>query len=232
MKGYWLKIAFGAVGIFLIGMVIVAAGRHGVEHVKETIALQTLSFQGNGAPLRVQGREVGQISKVQVKPLSEGGIPHVSLTVGLNPGFSPAEFTDCVLVAGEDFDPADNEGLTCLDSSAANDDSLVDVGEVRLQPGGELIRLVALRSALEKQHWYRSLRAPAPAARHARGASFQLDADSSKAFMMIRDEHGNPVFQLNADSEGAFLQVRDSTGKEIVRFRADSTGVQGNLNSD
>jgi len=92
-------------------------------------------------------------------------------------------------------------------------------------------------STMDHNNWLRLLqsrRAPRAAAATAapHHPSVQLEADSSKAFLMIRDEHGKPVFQLNADSNGAFIQVRDSNGQEVVRFKADSSGVRGNIRAN
>lgn len=233
MKGYWIKIAFGALGVFIVGMVIMSIGRRGVDKVREAIDLQAVSLIADNAPFRVHGIEMGTVTGVKVQPNLGEGFPHIELAVRLNSGVSPSDLTDCVLVATED-ERASNEGLSCVDATTADAENLVEVGMVRLEPGGEMVRLMAPRAVLEQKNWFRwfQRQRAAPVAPSPTRASLQLQADSSKAFLMIRDEKGNPVFQLNADSEGAFFQVRDSNGQEIVRFRADSSGVQGNIQSD
>lgn len=227
MKAYWTKIALGALGIFVLGMVLISAGRHGVEHAREAIQNSTLRLASADGPFLVDGRRLGKLSGLQVLPGESEGIPRIELAVHLDPNVVQADLGDCVLVVPENQKLGEN-GLQCMASADAGQADLVQIGSVRIEPSGEVLSLEIPRSMLDGKdwaaHWRRSRVAPHPA------AGFQLQADSSGAFMMIRDEHGKPVFQLNADSSGAFMQFRDSTGKEVFRFRADSTGVKGNIN--
>jgi hypothetical protein len=234
MKAYWLRIAFGAVAIFAVGMVIMAFGRRGVGRMRQAIVNQSVNLGANGAPFRVQGRQIGRLSQVNVQPLTTQGFPHIELAVQLDPAVAAKELADCDLVVPADANQGpDTEGLRCLDSAEAESGTFVEVGQVRLEPSGETLQLYVPQSMLDHKNWFRWFRdPPAPRTPASHGASFQLQADSSKAFLMIRDEHGNPVFQLNADSDGAFIQVRDSNGQEVVRFKADSNGVKGNLRSN
>lgn len=236
MKGYWFKIGLGALGIFVVGMVLTSIGRRGVEHVREAIEQQSVSLSSADAPFRVHGVEMGRVNEIKVSPVADGGFPRMELGVRMNPGVSYADLSDCILVVGEDGQ-GEGEGMSCRDSSVVEDQGLVEIGIVRLLPNGEVVRLFAQRSDMERKNWFRWFRdAPPPSApltsSASTGASFQMNADSTGAFMMLRDGQGKPVFQMNADSTGAFIQVRDSNGEEILRFKADSTGVQGSLHAN
>jgi len=239
MKAYWLRIGFGAVAIFAVGMVLMGFGRRGVSRVREAIAGQSISLGANGAPFRLMGRQLGTLSRINLTPVVRDGIPHIELTVNLDSGVSASEYADCQLVVSEEGAGSQGDGLRCLDSSEAESGKFVEVGEVNLEPSGETLRLFVPQSTLDHNNWYswfqgrsapRATQAPrAPSAGHP---LVQLQADSNAAFLMIRDEHGKPVFQLNADSQGAFIQVRDSNGQEVVRFEANSKGVKGNIHSN
>ena len=235
MKAYWLKIALGALGIFVVGMVIMGAGRRGVSKVREALVNQSISFGADGAPFRLMGRQLGTLSRVDLTPVARDGIPHIELSVKLDSDVSSADFADCALVVSEEGPRPNVDGLRCLDSSEAESGQFVEVGQVNLEPIGESLRLFVPESTMDHNNWLgllRGARAPRATTSGSHHASVQLEADSSKAFLMIRDEHGKPVFQLNADSNGAFIQVRDSNGQEIVRFKADSSGVKGNIHAN
>ncbi|MEP7327541.1 MAG: hypothetical protein ABI836_16440 [Gemmatimonadota bacterium] len=243
MKAYWIKIAFGACAIFAVGMVIMGMGRRGVSRVREAIVNQSISLGAQGAPFRVDGRQFGLLSLVNLQPIAKGGLPHVNLTVRLDPDLESSELSrlkTCDLVASTDEGRiSDSEGLRCVAASEAANSDLVEVGTVRLDPSGETLRLFVPQSTLDHSNWFHRFQnhsapaaAAAPAAPVASRANVQLQADSAGAFLMIRDEHGKPVFQLNADSNGAFIQVRDSNGQEVLRFQADAKGVKGNIHSN
>ena len=235
MKAYWLKIALGALGIFVVGMVIMGAGRRGVSKMREALVNQSISFGADGAPFRLMGRQIGTLSRVELTPVARDGIPHIQLSVKLDSEASAADFSECALVVSEEGPRPNVDGLRCLDSSEAESGRFVEVGQVNLEPSGESLRLFVPESTMDHNNWLRLLqagRAPRAAAAAPHHPSVQLEADSSKAFLMIRDEHGKPVFQLNADSNGAFIQVRDSNGQEVVRFKADSSGVRGNIRAN
>lgn len=239
MKAYWFRIAFGAVAIFVVGMVIMGFGRRGVSRVREAIVNQSISLGAQGAPFRVDGRQFGLLSLVNLQPVTRDGFPHVSLTVRLDPDIASSELSrlkTCDLVASTDeAQISGSEGLRCLDASETGNGDLVEIGTVRLDPSGETLRLLVPQSTLDHNDWFHRFRGgntPAPRASSSNLPNVQLQADSGGAFLMIRDEHGKPVFQLNADSNGAFIQVRDSNGQEVVRFQADSKGVKGNIRSN
>ncbi|HEV8124737.1 MAG TPA: hypothetical protein VGP80_10860 [Gemmatimonadales bacterium] len=239
MKAYWLKIGFGALTIFGVGMVLMGFGRRGVSRVREAIAGQSISLGANGAPFRLMGRQLGTLSRINLTPVARDGIPHIELTVKLDPGVSDAELANCQLVVNEEGAASNTDGLRCLDAAEEASGKFVEVGQVNLEPSGETLRLFVPQTTLDHNNWYpwfqgrsapRATLAPrAPSASHP---LVQLQADSNAAFLMIRDEHGKPVFQLNADSQGAFIQVRDSNGQEVLRFEANSKGVKGNIHSN
>jgi hypothetical protein len=229
MKAYWIKIALGALGIFVLGMVLISAGKHGVDHAREAIQNSALRLASADGPFMVDGRRLGNLSSLQLLPGENEGIPRIELAVRLDANVAQADLGDCILVVPENEKMGEN-GLQCMPSEAAGKVDLVEIGSVRIEPSGEVLPLEIPRAMLNGRDWADHFRR-SPAGSHA-ASGFQLQADSSGAFMMIRDQHGKPVFQLNADSSGAFIQFRDSNGKELLRFHADSTGVKGNLQAN
>ncbi len=212
MNRYWLRIALSALGIFVIGMVIVGAGRRGVSKVHQLAMDHTVTIPDNVAPFRVDGRRLGTLRRVSFSPRAGEGFPHVDLAVAVDSSLDLSALADCVLMAKDADQLRSEAGLHC--GSTSDESGLVEMGAVTFEPGGQVLPIFGpARHPVAQPH----------------GVSVNLQADSVGAFMMIRDKNGRPVFQLNADSAGAFLLVRDSNGKEVVRFHADSLGVAGRV---
>jgi hypothetical protein len=228
MKRYWIRIALGALGIFVVGMVLVSAGRRGVEKVSQLAMEHTVRLTRGVAPFQIDNRRLGTLTEVRMDPDRSQDFPFISLTVQLDSTVPRADLEDCILLASDLESVGDENGIHC--SQGVSRDSLVEMGEVTFEPSGEQLSIYVPSGTLDSTPWFNhSSRSGRPASNQG---SFNLRADSAGAFMLIKDEKGRPVFQLNADSQGAFIQIRDSNGKEVVRFRADQKGVIGNFNSD
>jgi hypothetical protein len=227
MKRYWLRIAAGALGIFLVGMVIVGAGRRGVDHVKMAVE-QSLRGLPGVVPFQVDNRRIGTITDVQMDARARGDLPRIRLTVELDSAAAATGLKDCALIAANHRSLAGSEGLHC--SAGAVPDSMVEMGTVTFEPSGEVLQLYIPSAELAGNSWFRHDRVTQVGAAQKPGSRFSFQANDAGAVILIKDDKGRAVFQLNADSQGAFIQVRDSNGSEVVRFRADSQGVEGAVN--
>lgn len=214
MNRYWIRIALSALGIFVLGMVIVGAGRRGVSKVRQLAMDHTVTLPANVAPFRVDGRKLGTLRRISFSPRDGEGFPHVNLAVAVDSSLDLSSLADCVLMARDADQLRSEAGLHCGSRADEATGGLVEMGAVTFEPAGTVLPIFGPSSH------------PAPV---SHSATVNLQADSAGAFMMIRDKNGRPVFQLNADSAGAFLLVRDSNGKEVVRFHADSLGVAGRV---
>jgi hypothetical protein len=228
MRRYWIRIALGALGIFALGMVIVRAGRQGVDHVKQLATQHILNLTPGVAPFQVDTRRLGTLTEVEVDPDRSERFPFVELTVELDPAMGgTAGLSNCTLLA-TDTEAFKDKGLRCVPGLST--DSLLEMGQVTFEPSGEVMAMYIPASNVKDFPWFQSSEAAGSAT--SSGASFNLQANAAGALMLIKDDKGRPVFQLNADSQGAFIQIRDSNGKEVVRFRADSQGVVGRVEAD
>ena len=229
MKRYWTRITLGAFGIFVLGMVIVNAGRQGVDHIKQHVMQQTVRLNGNVAPFQVDNRRLGMLTEVEMDPERSERFPFINLTVELDSNLAAADLGECILLARDLEALKGDKGLHC--AAGLSRDSLVEMGLVSFEPSGESVGIYIPASDLEEIPWFNHASRENSNLSPGEG-SLDLRANAAGAFMLIKDEKGRPVFQLNADSQGAFIQIRDSNGKEVVRFRADQQGVIGNINSD
>jgi hypothetical protein len=228
MRKYWIRIALTALGIFFVGMMIVSAGRRGVDRVKELAMHHTLRLTSGGAPFQVDTRRLGTLTEVQIDPDRSEKFPFINMTVELDPGLPMAGLDSCTLLASDMESLKSDRGLHCAEGISR--DSVVQMGEVNFEPSGESVGIFIPAREVEDIPWFNNFRRDQPVRNSAAGLS--LSANAAGAFMLIKDDKGRPVFQLNADSSGAFIQIRDSNGKEVVRFRADSNGVQGQARSN
>ena len=229
MKRYWLRIALGASCVFALGMVIVAAGREGVDHVKQLAMNQSVTLPGNMAPFQIDDRRLGSLTGIQTHTPEGRDFPLVNLTVQLDDPSAVGDLEDCVLVARGSDRYRPQSSLRCAPSDSMGD-SLVAMGTVTFQPGGEVIQIFVPAGELAGKNWFRSAEAAPAVNRVTQGAGgINIEADSNGAFMLIRDARGQPIFQLNADSTGAFIEINDSNGNKVVRFRAESQGVTGGV---
>jgi hypothetical protein len=229
MKRYWTRITLGALGIFALGMVVVRAGRQGVEHIKQHVMHQTVRLDGHVAPFQVDNRRLGMLTEVQMDPERSEQFPFVNLTVLLDSSLGTANLGDCVLLA-RDLESLDSEnGLHC--AVGVSRDSLVQMGMVTFEPSEETVGIYLPASDLEAIPFFRNAGRRSNLPDKGQGG-LNLQADASGAFMLIKDEKGRPIFQMNADSGGAFIQIRDTNGKEVMRFRADSQGVVARMDSN
>ena len=228
MKRYWTKIALTALVIFAVGMMIVSAGRRGVDKVKELALQHTLRLSSGVAPFQVDNRRLGTLTQVQMDPDRSDRFPFINMTVELDPNIPSADMDSCILLASDMESLKGDRGLHC--AVGISRDSLVQMGLITFEPSEEEVGLYIPASKLREIPWFNHFNeSEAPPANQG-GVSLQ--ANAAGAFMLIKDEKGRPVFQLNADSQGAFIQIRDSNGREVVRFRADSQGVEGQAHSN
>ena len=227
MRRYWTRITLGALGIFALGMLVVSAGRKGVDHVKQLAAQQVVKLSHGVAPFQIDNRRLGTLTEVGMDPERSDRFPFINLTVELDPGIPAADLGDCTLLARDLESLEGDKGLHC--DPGISRDSLVEMGLLTFEPSGETVGIYIAKSQLKDVPWFNQPSSEVPPSSEG---SLSLQANAGGAFMLIKDEKGRPVFQLNADSSGAFIQIRDSNGKEVVRFHADSQGVKGRMNSN
>jgi hypothetical protein len=221
MRRYWIRISLSALAIFVVGMLLVQAGKHGVAHVRELAMNHTLSLPERIAPFRVDSRQLGMLRTISVSPQEGQSFPRINLTVNADSEADLGSLDNCVLIARDADQLRSEGGLHCADQASSDQQNLREVGQVTFEPGGQEFSIFSPSTDQDIELTRSSSAAHAEA--------FNMRADAKGAFMEVRDKNGRPVFQLNADSLGASLTVRDSNGKELVRFRADSNAMRAHM---
>jgi len=148
MRNYWLKILFGALGIFAVGMIGVTIVRGGIAKVHSVV-------EGDGpitiplglVPFVVAGERLGKLDHVTLNRESPGHVSDVELTVNLGDSLLAEGLSGCRLVANIEGDSKergvnirvgrdslDRNAFSCLPGDSTPDD-FVEYGTAIFNPG-------------------------------------------------------------------------------------------------
>jgi hypothetical protein len=151
MRNYWMRIIFGAVAIFAVGMVGVTLARQGMGKVRGVV-------EGSGPitlpvafiPFKLDGEKIGTIQRIKVLRNAPNQVRSVNVRVRLADSVNPGRLDPCILVA-YGFEHMNSE-TTFLCSTAKDtvDEDLVAVGEVALSRSNRSFRLYMPRDAIQQ----------------------------------------------------------------------------------
>jgi hypothetical protein len=235
----WTKIGFGAVGVFLLGMLLLIGFRRSKAVVAQAVAqslvpaLHAAASYGTGAqaelPFRLEGNRLGTVTRMQIERTDHNRLMSVKLVVHLDDRAAPAGLEACHLLPMDDNDLGFDHGFRC---GTATEPGLVQIGEIRFEPVGFARPLKVRRAQLDQLSTGDPFQADIDLTHglqvDARGrdkGSVRVQADSAGAVMRVRDGNGGELVRIAADSTQAFIQIRDKNGKEVFRLRADKAGI-------
>src|SRR5688572_21756616 len=103
MRGYWLRIALGALAIFAVGMVGITLARHSIGGVREVA-------EGSGpitvpvvfVPFKLEGQKLGTVNRLVLHREAPKRLSSVELGVKLNDSMLARGLEGCRLVANFD----------------------------------------------------------------------------------------------------------------------------------
>lgn len=98
MRFYWMKITLGALAIFGVGMLIVAAYhsvRHKVQVVKDTASPITFPLPFGIVPFRLDGERLGTLERVRLERESPKVISGVTIWAKLDDSVSATQLQGC-----------------------------------------------------------------------------------------------------------------------------------------
>ncbi len=243
MQRMWAKICFGALGVFLVGMLLFTLAGQAKDAAASAVA-SLVEARGVGtAPVRLafrlDGESIGLIRRLAMHRPHRGELPNVDLEVELTREAARHRLDRCDLVPADkearDFD----RGFRCLPPGAPG---YVYIGEAHFMPG-DFSRQLRVAERIEAD-----LRDGDPfqataemggdvrvVARSGDGGLVRVRADSTGASIRVNDAMGRAILKLIADSSGAILRIRGKDGRDMVRMDAgggafslsiDTAGVQ------
>lgn len=228
MRSLWGKIGFGALGVFLVGMLLVTlAGQAKSAAVSALSSLAEARGVGTAPsklPFRFDGETVGLIRRLAVERRARGELPKVDLEVELTRDAVRNRLDRCDLIAAGRDDYDFDRGFRCLQPGTPG---YVYVGEAHFTPG-DFSRQLRVAERLEAD-----LRGGDPfqataemggdvqvTARGDHGELVRVRADSTGAHIRVNDAMGRSILRLLADSNGAVLRIRGKDGRDVVRLDA------------
>jgi hypothetical protein len=200
MRSYWLRILFGAIAIFAVGMVGVTLARQGMGSVRGVV-------EGSGPitlpvafiPFKLDGEKIGTIQRIKIFRSAPKQVRSVNVRVRLADSVSSDRLDRCILVA-EGFEHVNSE-TTVLCSTAEDtvNENLVGVGEIVLSKTNRSFKLYIPREALREM------------------------TDSDVVFV---GEDSLGAAGVNGDSIAAAAERRADSIMEIHQPKLESLGVE------
>ena len=245
MNRYWLRIALGAVLVFVIGSAAMAAVRKGKAEVRQLLATASarLPLQLANLKFRFEGRNVGNVTGIDIQRTAPGDPGRVTVRVALADGENLDVLRNCSLTTDDLAHMDERVGFRCAAAAELGAGDLVETGKIVFEPGSVTRPLYLLQRDVD--HWrrsdIRSLDASMNTVEHggvrARGSfdvsshdgpekgSFTLQADSQGAVISVKDAEGRSLVDFRADHGGVNLHVRDRHGRNLIKLLADSLGA-------
>lgn len=245
MNRYWTRIALGALLVFGLGLMGMAAVNKGKSHVQTMLstAAARLPLQLAHLGFRLRGEQIGQVTGIDVSQSESEQAGRVTIRVALHGNASVDELRGCALTADNLEHWNSRSGFRCAVEEEL-DGELVKVGEVVFLPD-DFSRPLFLPGEVASR-WNTSgvrsldasMRADGNGGVTARGrydlngkhdgierGSFSLQADSGGAVISVRDDQGRSLVDFRADQNGVNLNLRDRHGRNLLKLLADSLGA-------
>jgi hypothetical protein len=230
MKHYWLRIIGGAVGIFVVGMLIWAAVRKGRDTVVEVVESDhPISIPLAFVPFTLDGRSLGTLSRVEIVRSTPEQVSAVNFMVKLADSVPDERLADCVLLAKDNLDHINpGRAFSCGTPADTVGRQLAPVGQLETQRGGVFV-LLAREGALESLridlHGRQSTDSIA-ASVEAMADSIERTADSIAAsaelLVQAADSMRNEAGRQADSARRAAHEMRDSIRREVRKSVRES----------
>jgi len=162
MRNYWMRIALGALGIFIVGMIGLTLVRRGIGSVRGVVeGSGPISIPLAFIPFKLNGDKLGSLERVTLQRETPRRVTRVELEVKLSDSVLARGLEGCRLAANLDSEVPGRPGINVhrgpfAEGSfwCARDDSadtvLVEYGEAVFHPGSVTVPLFLPRSLVDE----------------------------------------------------------------------------------
>lgn len=221
-RKFWLRVAGGALVIFLVGFTIFSVARAAKNEATAAIAEIATEFGGkvpavlagmrDSLSLSLDGQPLGRLRHLSIQRPVAGELPTLAALVKLNDPSQAPRLRSCDLV------PASGKDLHQFRCATAGEAGLEKVGVIVFL-GQDLERPILVDDSM--------------AIELRKGDPYHVDVDLTKeAETVVHAGNGSDkLVEIKADSHGARIVVNDKQGNKVVRMKADSTGFSLSVDS-
>jgi hypothetical protein len=227
MRNYWLRIAFGALAVFTVGMIGITLARRGVGRVKGVVeGTGPITLPIPFVAFKLDGQKLGTVEKVVLLRDAPKRISSVELQITLRDSVLARGLEGCRLAANFEaghgdrgtkvrVDPLSSGVFSCFhgkDSVAG----LQEFGQAVFQPGGVTVPLLLPNDIVDD----------------LKKGDFGSDEDSAAAISQARADSIADAAEARADSiTTAVAQRADSIAARSERL-VDSLRNEGERRAD
>ena len=226
MRSYWLRILFGALAVFCIGMIGVSIFRHGRAKVTQVVAGSgPITIPLPFVPFQLDGNKLGTVERLVVNRDAPKKVSSVDLQVKLDDSLFAQGLAGCRLAANLESDSAKhgdinvhvNEmGEKAFFFCAKSDSGLVPFGTVTMHPGDVTVPLLV----------------PHTLAEDLRSGRWGDEADSTDAIEQQAESIADRAEEM-ADSIEELERDKNREALRAVRSRlSDSLRAEGRRRAD
>jgi hypothetical protein len=213
MRNYWLRIMLGAVGIFVVGMLIVQAIRaaqSGVEELSEGTGPITIPLAF--VPFEIDGQRAGTLRRVRVFRDSLQEPTRLEVLVSVPDSSAIQRFAACILAIEEQDSKVQPNDFRCLAAGDTAGRDLVQFGDLELRGYPGTYALYAPREHIEhlKQSSESSLTAEEARARAEADSLRDLQLERADSLREFADSVHQASMELADSLRRAAIQQSES----------------------
>jgi hypothetical protein len=218
MRNYWLKIALSALGIFAVGMLLVAGFRTTKHKITTTLeSTDPIAIPVAFLPFRLDGAKLGALDQLVFLREVPNQVSAVKVVVNLADSVSPERFKDCAL-AIDNVDHLNNKSSFRCQRGDTAGMHLAPFGFVRFSNSEDSVPLLLPEAAVQDLHRTRF---------NLSDADFQVtdEADSIRDLLENRmDARSDSVDRLKdtADSLEDAAAEAPTAARRKLQHEADS----------
>jgi len=216
MRNYWLKIAFGSIGVFLVGLLVVTIGRQAKHTVVSTLeSTDPISLPIPFVDFKLDGRKMGEVSRVVLLRTEPSHIASVTVVLKMADSLRP-DLQHCILTVDNVDRLNDNSTFRCQTSSDTAGLTLLPFGRVAFKGGSTdtFPLLLPAKAVADIQRISFRL--------NEHGVQISNDADSIQAVNDSIQEFRDSVREAIHDSLSAAMERRSDSLETATDKLADS----------
>jgi len=235
MKSFWSRIAFRAVIVFAIGMVVVQVIKFSKSKVRHVVnGKEPITIPLGFIPFKVGGERFGTVRSLKLLRDDQQHLQEVQLGVRLGDRADADRLPACDLYLGNTTQISDSTSFTCLTDALKTSGAAMQMGRVILTPTNREIAFWADSAAVREMRSTKLGRkaggdatietlVPMTPAQAAGSGTGDGASEAARTVQVVRGKNGE-VVRMISDSNGFNLSVVGLDG-DRVQVRAGPSGV-------